>query len=233
MLIRRDSHGLGGGWIFLIVVILLTILAFGSWVLYSRLRARRLGLPAPPLNPFSSSRSSAAPPYPAPAPGGVAGWINDKVRAFKNRRQATGAYEEPYTAGGRSVRGRSAPGPLDPDEPWDAGVDNEAYYEEQELGLHAPSTAYGGGGYGAPSPGFAPAPERGRSRTRDLEDRYDEEVGHGGHGGHNPFGDDAVSSLRGVSPRPVEQQREHQSQAGTGSNENSPSERRSMFRENM
>jgi hypothetical protein len=230
MLIRRDSHGLGGGWIFLIVVILLTILAFGSWVLYSRLRARRLGLPAPPLNPFSSSRSSAAPPYPAPAPGGVVGWINDKVRAFKNRRHATGAYEEPYAAGGRSVRGRSARGPLDPDEPWDAGVDNEAYYEEQELGLHAPSTAYGGGGYGAPSPGFTPAPERGRSRTRDLEDRYDEEVG---HGGHNPFGDDAVSSLRGVSPRPVEQQREHQSQAGTGSNENSPSERRSMFTENM
>jgi hypothetical protein len=231
MLTRRDSHGLGGGWIFLIVVILLAILAFGSWVLYSRLRARRLGLPAPPLNPFSSSRSSAAPPYPAPAPGGVVGWINDKVRAFKNRRHATGAYEEPYPAGGRTG-GRSARGPLDPDEPWDAGVDNEAHYEEQELGLHAPSTAYGGGGYGAPSPGFAPAPERGRSRTRDLADRYDEEVG---YGGNNPFGDDAASSLRGVSPRPVEQQqqREHQSKASVGSNENSPSERRSMFRENM
>ena len=96
---------------------------------------------------------------------------------------------------------------------------------------HVNATAYGGGGYGVPSPGFAPAPGRGRSRTRDLDDRYDEEVG---HGGHNPFGDDAASSLRGVSPRPVEQQqREHQSKANVGSNENSPSERRSMFTENV
>ncbi|OCL04101.1 hypothetical protein AOQ84DRAFT_126992, partial [Glonium stellatum] len=153
MLIRRDTHhGLGGGWIFLIVIILLAILAFAAWTLYGRLRARRLGLPPPPLNPFSnrSNTRSTAPAYPAPAPGGLRGWLNDKLHAFKNRRYAEGAYEEPYSSSsggggggggiGGSTRGRGrGRGALDPDEAWDARVDNEAYYEEQELGLHAPA----------------------------------------------------------------------------------------------
>ncbi|OCK73668.1 hypothetical protein K432DRAFT_312288 [Lepidopterella palustris CBS 459.81] len=246
-------NGIGGGWIFLIVLLLLALLALAAYVIYTRLRARRLGLPPPSLNPFGAGARSTTPNYPSPAPGGLRGWLDAKYRAFKNRRVAAGAYEEPSGGyGGRNGR-RGGGGALDPDEAWDSHVGNEAYYEEQELGLHAPSsTAYGGGGYGAPSPGFAPQQgagnERGRSRTRELDSRYDEDMHGGGGGGHerNPFGDDAatISSLRGVSPRPVSESERageggggygggHAHKGSAGSLENSPTERRSMFRENM
>ncbi|KAF2500684.1 hypothetical protein BU16DRAFT_255192 [Lophium mytilinum] len=248
--IRPKKHGISGWAVFLIVVLVLLILAAVAWVVYSRLRARRLGLPPPPLNPFASSRSGPSSNYPAPAPGGVKGWIDTQVRKFKNRRYATGAYEEPtgYGGAGGAARGRGAGrGPLDPDEAWDAHVGNEAYYEEQELGLHAPApggnAAYGGptgytGAYGGDGVGGA---ERGRSRTRELDERYEEEMHGGAKHSTNPFGDDNAVSLRGVSPRPLETERTggaYGAPAGaghkkTGSGDSSPTERRSMFRENM
>ncbi|KAL1640785.1 hypothetical protein SLS58_006607 [Diplodia intermedia] len=231
--------------IFFGVLILLIVIGGVSWVAYTRIRAKRLGLPPPPLNPFArGSRSSmgggGGGGFPAPAPSGIVGWVNDKISALKhgrsgggrsNARYAAGAYEEPGAA--RAARNR---GTLDPDEAWDARVGTEADYgygydEEQELGglhdPHAASTPYGGGGgggyagsgmYAAPphSAGLSAAPERGRSRTRELDERYDEEMGRS-RGGENPFGDNAEhSDLRGVSPRPV----------GSES-------RRSMFREEV
>jgi hypothetical protein len=225
------------GWgIFLIIFFLAIILGFGGWVLYSRIRAQRLGLPAPSLNPFAGS---AAANYPAPAPGGIRGWIEAQVRKFKNRRHATGAYEEPTTYAG--ARGRGAGHRLDPDEAWDAHVGNEAYYEEQELGLHPPATAhentaYGGGEYGYGYTATVSAngqdEERGRSRSRGYEENL--------HVDRNPFGDDNAASLRGVSPRPLDtgagtqgQQSQHKKKESTGSEEDSPTERRSIFRENM
>jgi hypothetical protein len=143
----------------------------------------------------------------------------------------------PDSAGAR--RGR-----LDPDEAWDARVGQEAYYEEQELGLHAPAantTAYGGGGYaqgaspyGGYDAGFGGQQERGRSRERELDARYDEEM-HGERRGRspNPFGDTAEPSnisLRGVSPRPIDTTVGQQGQRKDG---DSPTERRSMFREDV
>ncbi len=148
------------------------------------------------------------------------------------------------------MRGRASNrgfGPLDPDEAWDARVGTEAdaygpggYYEEQELGLHRP------GGL-APTPGVAPAGygegARGRSLSREpepyiggsqagLDRRYDEEVGKGKQPA-NPFDDSAEPSnvsLRGVSPRPIDTSlKGHKSQDSA----DSPTERRSMFRENM
>lgn len=207
--------------------------------------------------------SSNARNYPTGSKGGVMGWISDKFNAVKNRRTAGGAYEEPlggYGGGSGAGGGRRSNrglGALDPDEAWDTRVGTEAdnygpggYYEEQELGLH------GGGGYGGQTSGTAGATlpsygdddaPRGRSRSREpqafiggspggLDDRYDEEMG-GKPAAANPFGDQAESSnmsLRGVSPRPMDSEgHQQQQQQQQGGKDISPTERRSMFRENM
>ncbi|KAF2797414.1 hypothetical protein K505DRAFT_322609 [Melanomma pulvis-pyrius CBS 109.77] len=239
---------MNGGVIFLIVLLFLLIFGFGGWTLYSRLRAKRLGLPPPSLNPFARSSASTS-NYPAPAPGGIQGFIQTQIRKFKNRnnRSAAGAYEEPS---GYAARGRGA-NRLDPDEAWDAHVGNEAYYEEQELGLHAPlQHQHQSTPYGAPSPGFAPAeePARGRSRTREYEDANTLH-GDSRSARENPFGDENAASLRGVSPRPLDYGQDTsyggasahataapapQKPKKTDSAESSPTEsRRSVFRENM
>ncbi|KAF2280276.1 uncharacterized protein EI97DRAFT_430021 [Westerdykella ornata] len=243
---------MNGGWIFLIVIGFLALASYGGWVVWSRVQANRLGLPPPSLNPFSRIRSTGGANYPAPAPSGIRGWFDTQIRRFKNRnnRYAAGAYEETGYGGGSAFRGGHR---LDPDEAWDARVGNEAHYEEQELGLHDPvhpedsmymgsSGAYG---YAPPSAGLhATEPERGRSRTREYDDG-----GSNLHAGsaRDPFGDEnATASLRGVSPRPLEQDTSYGgagtlgATAGTGkghkkdgSLDNSPTERRSIFREDM
>jgi hypothetical protein len=221
---------------FFIVVFVLLILAAIGWVVFTQLRARRLGLPPPSLstyNPFQSSRSAAA-TYPAPAPGGIQGWIADKYRALRQRggggRTADGAYEGPSGFEGNrgGGGGRRGFGPLDPDEAWDARVGHEAdpygpgpggYYEEQELGLHHSerSTAYPGPATATPPTYHAspPSPQRGRSRSRDPPVQ-------------NPFDDSAATqsnvSLRGLSPRPASRSARHGEEDG---------ERRSIFRENV
>jgi hypothetical protein len=244
---------------FFIAFVVVLIIVVAGWIIYTHLRARRLGLPPPTLssyNPFSQSRSSYTGPL--PAPGGLVGWVNDRIRAFKNRnsRVAGGAYEESLSS---NVRGRGANrgfGPLDPDDAWDARVGTEAdaygpgsHYEEQELGLHhGAETAYGGGGL-APH-GVAPLDyeeHRGRSRSREpepyigrsqagLNRRYDEEIG---VTGKNPFDDDQAEpsnvSLRGVSPRPIETAappKEEHAKDGSDTVESS-AERQSMFKEDM
>jgi hypothetical protein len=244
---------IGGLGAFFIIVAFLLVAALAGWIIYTHLRARRLGLPQPTLssyNPFQGSERYGAP---GPAPGGIVGWVNDKVRAFRNRnnRSAGGAYEEPLSS---NVRGRASNrgfGPLDPDEAWDTRVGTEAdaygpggYYEEQELGLHRPDGL-------APTPGMAPPGygegARGRSLSREpepyiggsqagLDRRYDEETGKGkAKAAANPFDDSAEPSnvsLRGVSPRPIDTLNTslgHKPQDSA----DSPTERRSMFRENM
>ncbi|CZR68140.1 uncharacterized protein PAC_18039 [Phialocephala subalpina] len=236
--------GLGA---FFIIVIFLIIFGVAGWIIYTHLRARRLGLPQPTLasyNPFQRSERYGAP---GPASGGIVGWVKDKVGSFKNRnnRSAGGAYEEPLSS---NVRGRASNrgfGPLDPDDAWDARVGTEAdaygpggYYEEQELGLHHDRLA--------PTPGMAPpgfGAERGRSLSREpepyiggsqrgMDQRYDEEMGR--KPATNPFDDSAAEpsnvSFRGVSPRPIDTNvKGHKAQPS----DESPSERRSMFRENM
>lgn len=133
---------------------------------------------------------------------------------------------------------------MDPDEAWDARVGNEVnpYYEEQELGLHDPSQGpYGGGGYGNVGVGGY---EEGRGRSRSRDGRYD---GDTSGSRSNPFGDNAEASsmsLRDVSPRPdlhpgqaggrAPSHKRGQSSLGTtGSADDSPTERRSMFREDV
>jgi hypothetical protein len=212
---------------------------------YAHYRARKLGLPPPNFNPFNrKSRDTGTYRAPAPAPKGVFGWVQDKFSSLRNSRTTTGAYESTgYGGSARSANDRRGFGPLDPDEAWDARVDHEAggYYEEQELGLQDPSHGpYGGGGYGEVGVGgIEDGRGRSRSRQRELDDRYDAEA----HGGSrsNPFGDAAEASsmsLRSVSPRPdmPTSQPGHtrgQSSLNTTGSDDSPTERRSMFREDV
>ena len=244
--------------IFLILLVFLVIIPGGAWIAYTHYRAHKNGLPPPSLssyNPFNRfSRSN----YPAaPRPSGVAGWFQDKFHSLRNPRSVGGAYEgsygEPTSAGGRGGRGDF--GPLDPDGAWDTrlGAEADAYgpvgdYEEQELGLHPPaSSAYGGSGYGAPPPALPEygAGDAGRGRRanreptayiggsqRGLDQRYDEVMGN-----NDPFGDGAErSDLRGVSPRPSEldSSKGHGKKGSKGSGlDDSPTERKSMFHEDM
>jgi hypothetical protein len=227
------KSGLGGGYIFLIIIIVLLILAAGAFFLYLRLTKNKRQS-AREAGGFSPSSSNP-----------VIAFFQNTLQSLKNKRSKTGAgYEGAGYAGVTAPRGgtgRAAHGgPLDPDEAWDSHVGNESeiygpggYYEETELGLHPQSTAYTGAAYGGPAgrlstdgAGFKPAPglsagggERGRSRSP-------------GRGGDNPFGDHAAeeSSFRSISPRPFEHS---QGIKKASSRTNSPTGRRSMFREDM
>ncbi len=207
--------------VFLLVIILLAAAAYGGWFFWARWNAKRNGLPPPSPNPIAAFKNRSGggvgggANYPGPASGGIKGVIGKLTSRFSGNknRSAAGAYEETTYETGQT-RGRGAGSRLDPDETWSARVGDEAYYEEQELGLHndhhddhhGPSssnpygnssyrgapyggdTSYGGGGAAILSP---TEPARGRSRTRES---YDE------HG--NPFGDENAASLRNMSPRP-------------------------------
>lgn len=124
------------------------------------------------------------------------------------------------------------------------------YYEEQELGNRHGGNPYGndpysGSGYPmnlAATPGHAPQEyggahheARGRSRDRDALGLPGQGTGGGSRSGQNPFDDDHAErsniSLRGVSPRPIDT-----SVARVGNNgppSDSPTERKSVFRENV
>lgn len=174
--------------------------------------------------------------------------MRSKVRSLKNASSG-GGYQRP-------LRGRDRRG-LDPDEAWDARVGNEAdaygpggYYEEQELGLRSGAPGEGSyaesdyGGHGTVLPDYgAEEMDRGRSRSREgpgfidgsqsgLDQRYNEQVRR-----EDPFADGVErSELRGVSPRPMGEGNEgkrHSQKESLGGHDSSPTERRSMFHENM
>lgn len=166
---------------------------------------------------------------------------------MRNKRPARGAYEETgrgadggYAGAGTGsglARGRD-------DDAWDTrapGRDEEesyaaagpgGYYEEAELGL-------------APTPGVqtynAPEPYRGAAGSSDYigaERGRSQQRGHGlGDGSlgvNDPFGDqNEASSLRSVSPRPVEGKGHGQGQGSLEVKGDSPTSRRSMFREGL
>jgi hypothetical protein len=199
-----------------------------------------LQLPAPGLssyNPFKRAEPSQYGP-PTPAPGGIRGWFNDKLRS-RNSRSAAGAYEQPLNSG---YDGRRGFGPLDPDEAWDSRVGHEAdnygpggYYEEQGTGREAYPMNLAATPGVAPS-GFNDADEpRGRSRDREPEMGLgvSGQSSHGG--GSNPFDDDAEPSnisMRRVSPRPIDTNKAQTSKS-LGPASDSPTERRSIFREDV
>ncbi|KAJ4423991.1 hypothetical protein N0V82_001237 [Gnomoniopsis sp. IMI 355080] len=239
------------GWAIVITVVIFVAVGAVGWLLYSRWRAQKLGLPPPAFTSFLPFRSKSD-PYGGPAPrsGGIQGWFGDQVTKFKNRnnRTAAGAYEgAPISRGGNTGRGFGA---LDPDAAWDAHVGDEADYggpagygdEEHELGLGPygrNSTAYEGahGGRGGPLGGSLGGQAESYSMNLAATPRMapegpEAEFDSRGRAGRNPFDDDAAEpsnlSLRGVSPRPMEG--EHH---GKGSGADSPTERRSVFTEQV
>ncbi|RFU35004.1 hypothetical protein B7463_g1315, partial [Scytalidium lignicola] len=234
---------------FFIIVLFAIVAAIAGWVIYTQLRARRLGLPRPTLqsyNPFnrgSSGRYSA----PGTSSGGVFGWVKGKLPGFRNRSNSGAA--EPLSSNARGRGSRRGFGPLDPDEAWDARVGTEAdaygpggYYEEQELGLHGEH-----GEHGATLAADHDEIPRGRSLSRELAPepyggaaragsnrRYDEEIG--GHPATNPFDDNAEPStvgLRGVSPRPIDTSNTGKGHSKHDSAGDSPTGRHSIFREDI
>ena len=216
-------------------------------------------LPPPAWSSFIPFRDSSRSSFGVqPAPGGISAWFTDRIQGFKNRnnRTAAGAYEGAGATGRGARRGF---GPLDPDEAWDSRVGAEAdafyYNEEQELGLHPGqnagqnadqhqptssrlnvsnantsylgSGAYGGSSYDMNVPTDANAHDEPRGRSRDRSPNTNTA------GGLNPFDDEADPSnmsLRGVSPRPITDAGPH---AHDADKPDSPTERRSMFRENV
>uniref|UniRef100_L2FF97 Acid phosphatase-like protein n=1 Tax=Colletotrichum fructicola (strain Nara gc5) TaxID=1213859 RepID=L2FF97_COLFN len=188
-----------------IAILVLLLVAGVGWVIFTQLRARRLGVTPAALAFLVHTIPKIRTRPPRPAPSGIVGWFNDKITGFKNRnnRSAAGAYEQP--SAGAPRRGF---GPLDPDEAWDTRVGHEAEtygpygnYEEQELGYRG--GAGGGDSYNmnmAATPNVHDEPARGRSLSRPGDDLAVPK------GGRNPFDDDAEPSnisLRGVSPRPM------------------------------
>ncbi|KAF3766775.1 hypothetical protein M406DRAFT_274183 [Cryphonectria parasitica EP155] len=237
------------GAIIITVLVLAAVAAIG-WVGYSRWRAQKLGLPPPSFTSFvpflKSDRSNNSYGGPGPRPGGIQGWFSDQMHKFKNRnnRTAAGAYEG--GGGSSAATGRRGFGALDPDEAWDARVGNEAdnygpggYYEEQELGLHdrgpygRDNTAYDGAHHGGGGLRADPYPMN-LAATPRTDEGFDAERGRG-VAGRNPFDDDAAEpsniSLRGVSPRPMEA--EHGQSSKQQQQPESPTERRSIFREGV
>lgn len=169
--------GLGA---FFLTAFLLIVFTCTGWLIYTQLRARRLGLPTPTLSSYNLFRNKNDYRGPDPAHGGVVGWVRDRVRIFKHRKTHSnvGALEEPFN---NSVRDRARShgfSALDPDEAWDSRVEAETdvygsreYYEEQEFGRHRVSHT---------PPYYEDI--RGRSRTRqsdeiDLKSKPDQQMG--------------------------------------------------------
>ncbi|KAI0450435.1 hypothetical protein F5B21DRAFT_428897 [Xylaria acuta] len=236
------------GTFFVVLAVLLVVAAVG-WVVFTQLRARRLGLPSPPLSsyiPFAGSSHQSSYREPQPRAAGVRGWISDRFQSLKNPRSAAGAYEPSAPAGRRGF------GPLDPDEAWDARVGHEthgvgaSYYpDDQELedrGHHAGGRGlggpYSGSDYHMNLAGDGGGENRGRSPNPRLEIPASKPTA--GEGSHysNPFDDAAAEpsnlSLRGVSPRPIDTRKA--AAAGGAPPHDSPTsmaERRSIFREDI
>ncbi|KAL8825796.1 MAG: hypothetical protein Q9170_007656 [Blastenia crenularia] len=220
---------------FLLFLLILLPLAYLAYILYARISAQRSGRPPPPFSafiPFLNKRKPQS--YSSSSSPGILRTIRDKLSSVTHSKQA-GAYSQPLS----SSRGQR----LDPDGVWDTRVDNEAdaygsggYHEEQEFGLRSGG---GYGGHGTELPDYGDEEMgRGRSVSRDiprggefiggdqrgLDRRFEEVVG----GEEDPFGDDqAEKSELGGGSKGMRDKR------GGGVVGGSPTERRSMFRENM
>ncbi|KAL8697509.1 MAG: hypothetical protein Q9201_007089 [Fulgogasparrea decipioides] len=234
---------------FLLFLLILIPLLFLAYIFYTRLSAQRAGRSPPPFSsfiPFTKTRSHNYSSSPSSSSGGILSTIRSKISSFTgtSSSQRPGAYEQPL--GSHPRRGRG----LDPDGAWDTRVGDEAdaygsggFYEEQELGLRS-GGRYGGHGSELPDYGDEEM-GRGRSVSRDgappgfiggdqrgLDERYERQFG---GAEEDPFGDQAErSELRGVSPRPETGAGKGHGQKGSESVQgDSPTERRSMFHENM
>lgn len=188
--------------------------------------------------------------------------MKNKYYGLRNSRTKTGAYEQTSDHSHRGAGDGYRTSGGGEDEAWDARVDGYGpggYYEEQELGLRPPPASGHAGAAGGPGSGDYYSQggdvERGRSLSR-AGDVDEEDTAYRGGGRSrqrdNPFGDAAeASSMRTVSPLPGHGQGQGQGQGhaqgyGHGHRKqdsegsalkvelgDSPTERRSMFREGV
>ena len=180
--------------------------------------------------------------YPTPRSSGPLEWIRDQLDKLRNKRTARGAYEETGRGTDGSYAGANAGLARGrDDDAWDTrapGRDEEeayaagpgGYYEEAELGLaptpgvqtfHTPEPYAGGR-----TDYMGAAGERGRSAQRMGDGASSLKV--------DPFSDqNEAASLRSVSPRPVDGPRHGQGQGSLEVKGDSPTSRKSMFREGL
>ncbi|KAH8145044.1 uncharacterized protein LAJ45_10955 [Morchella importuna] len=218
-LFHHEVEGMPIWGIIVIVALIILLLALISYIVYTQLRARRLGLPAPSWRtyvPFIKNNKRSAPSSYEPARGG-AGFVGAVKGVF-------GGGNTGYSgAGARSARTREA---LDPDQAWDSRM-----VDEEDI-------SYTGGGYGQRSTPDSRGrygeahqmqehrgheePERGRSRSREPPRRSVPP----------PYpNDDATNPFAGDIRRP-------ESEGFVGNNVRGgrpsvESERRSVFRESI
>ncbi|OAQ96348.1 hypothetical protein LLEC1_03217 [Akanthomyces lecanii] len=221
----------------IIAIVVLALVAAVGWIAFTQYRARRLGVST--TGPFSQAAmqlvvlSCALGGFPLVAQPPL--WVTSLIK------QLTSQLPAPSISSYLPWKKRDNPyGPPQPATggvvgwAWDTNVgteaDNYGYYEEELTargggGRGRTSTEYhGGSGYNmnlAATPGREHDEqdldlERGRRSSRSP-------VGAGAHG-HNPFDDEHADSLRGVSPRPMDQGQRHK--------KGSPS-RHSVFKENV
>ncbi|GAB1316670.1 hypothetical protein MFIFM68171_06880 [Madurella fahalii] len=222
-----------------IVVLVLVVVAIAGaigWIIFTRIRAQRLGLPPPGLASYIPFlKSSPAYGGPSPAPGGVVGWFNDRIRLLRhgrNTRTATGAYEgQSYNAGYTTTSGARNRGFDQDDDAWDSRVGHgpdgyNPYEEERELGL-VPPQGQQGDGYQM-NLAVGPVEQEGEERRGRTRSRSPAPAA-APTSKRNPFDDDAEPSnisLRGISPRPMDN-------SFAGRKARGEEDRRSVFREEV
>jgi hypothetical protein len=199
---QQDDHhssGLSGWAIFLIIIVVFGALSAVAFVLFRRSRRTR----------GTSSFGGASGSGPLDL---AKGWFERATYKMRNpRARSTSAGFEGISAGrAADAAARTNRSALDPDEAWDSRVGNEAeyggYYEETELQSHHL--------------------DDGRYEQLQHGTEYQGPGGRGRMPAENPFSDEHVAtSLRSVSPRPVEDGEQHTGQ-------HSPT-RRSLFKEQV
>ena len=178
--ISGQGGGMSPAGVAMLVLFILLLIGVAAYVLYSQLRARRLGLPAPSWRsyvPFlNNSRSRSSRPSTGPL-----GWIKSKTTGGGGGGGFSLTASTGYTgASVRSDRTRAQFGQLkqDDDEAWDArgyrefdiGDDTTA---QRGRGAPTPNgyeevTVYGNAGLEPVSEnGHIEEPQRGRSRSRE------------------------------------------------------------------
>ena len=243
------------------VIILLVPLTYLGFILYRRRQAQQQGLPPPSFNPFSHSTTTAPSRiYPAPS-GIIGWVKNKYYSLRNTRsRDTEGGYEQ-TSSGGRGRRGLDPDEAWDARVGQEADGYGGYYEEQElglrppsgteGLDVGAPAAPHE---HQLPEYGGEEM-QRGRRRSREedttyigggqrgLDRRFEEETGYRGASTgraerENPFGDQAevAGSLRGVSPRPHGEAEgyRHQKEGSDGGSlkaGDSPTERRSMFRE--
>lgn len=242
-------------WYIILIALLLFAVLFIIYMIWLNVTARKQGLPFV-LNPFTSVTGARRYSNTTQRTGGLFGWINDKIREYryKRNRSAAGAYEGQSLGGFNSGRQGARVRGLDPDDAWDArvGAEADAGYYEEDIDLDRDTSYKAGGdlegGRGRHMSREHEGPMSGGNQAG-LDQRYRQEMGiptpqkDGAESSRNPFEDsktqssnpfDDANAASPLPPPPGEgSKKEHkkgQESLGLGL---SKEDRRSSFKEDV